>query len=915
MASILSLFPLLIFHVLLLGPTKIYSQNDPILTYCAGDTNYTVPSTFSSNLELLLSNFTSSPRDGGYFSTATAGADSSAPAYGLAQCRPDASASDCSTCLNRSAAAAAARCLLRKSAAIRFDLCILRYSDQSFFGQLEEDPTEMLKNANNASDPTVFNRQMKDLMDEISSQAAGRESKFAVGITNYSDYGDIYEMAQCTRDLSETDCSTCLDQAVGLLPTCCYGSIGGQVVKVSCAVRFETDSFFSLSLVPPPPPGSSSSPNSGNGTDTTGDGPTKIYSQNDPILTYCAGDTNYTVPSTFSSNLELLLSNFTSSPRDGGYFSTATAGADSSAPAYGLAQCRPDASASDCSTCLNRSAAAAAARCLLRKSAAIRFDLCILRYSDQSFFGQLEEDPTEMLKNANNASDPTVFNRQMKDLMDEISSQAAGRESKFAVGITNYSDYGDIYEMAQCTRDLSETDCSTCLDQAVGLLPTCCYGSIGGQVVKVSCAVRFETDSFFSLSLVPPPPPGSSSSPNSGNGTDTTGDGKSKNATKVVLIVAICVAAVLVVLSAIFEIALSVVDGDEEEFRSSESLLFDLGALRAATNNFSDANKLGEGGFGPVYKGTLRDGREIAVKRLSGSSGQGLEELRNELVLVAKLQHRNLVKLFGCCIEEQERLLVYEYLPNTSLDKFLFVYLDEIDPVGRQQLDWGSRYKIIEGMGRGLLYLHEDSRLRIIHRDLKAGNILLDGDMNPKISDFGLAKLFGRDETHGNTSRIAGTYYGVLVLEIVTGRRNSGFQGSGNSLDLLGYVWQHWNEGIATQVIDRSLGNQYQARVVLRCIHIGLLCVQEEPAERPSMASVILMLSSYSVTAPPPSPPAFFLSSGTANESEVLERDARTSSSGGESSSGSTTRKSRRRTGKSKLVSLNDVSITDMEPR
>ncbi|XP_010931353.1 cysteine-rich receptor-like protein kinase 25 isoform X2 [Elaeis guineensis] len=656
--------------------------------------------------------------------------------------------------------------------------------------------------------------------------------------------------------------------------------------------------------------------------------PTKTYSQTDPILTYCAGDTNYTVPSTFSANLDLLLFNLTSSPHDAGYFSNTTVGAASSAPAYGLAQCRPDISASDCSTCLNLSASAATTRCHLRKSAAIRFDYCILHYSDQSFFGRPVDDQLRTIYNNYNASDPTGFYRQIRDLMDEISSQAAERESKFGVGMANFSQYENIYAMAQCTRDLSETDCSTCLDKAAGCLPICCYGHIGAQALKVSCTVRFETYPFFAQSFIPPPPPGSSSSRNSGNGTDTTGDGKSNNTTKVVLIVAISVVAVLMVLFAIciclrrrkvFRKEL-LIDGDEEEFRSSESLLFDLGALRAATNNFSDANKLGEGGFGLVYKGTLLDGREIAVKRLLGSSAQGLVELRNELVLVAKLQHRNLVKLLGCCIEEQERLLVYEYLPNSSLDKFLY------DPIGRQQLDWGSRYKIIEGMGRGLLYLHEDSRLRIIHRDLKAGNILLDGDMNPKISDFGLAKLFGRDETHGNTSRIAGTYgymapeyalhghfstksdvfsYGVLVLEIVTGRRNSGFKGSGNSLDLLGYVWQHWTEGMATQVIDQILGNQYEAREVLRCIHIGLLCVQEEPAERPSMASVILMLSSSSVTVPPPSPPAFLMSSGTGT--------VRTSLSGGGSSSGSTTREPR--TGKSKLVSLNDVSITEMEPR
>ncbi|EHA8592377.1 cysteine-rich receptor-like protein kinase 8 [Cocos nucifera] len=201
--------------------------------------------------------------------------------------------------------------------------------------------------------------------------------------------------------------------------------------------------------------------------------------------------------------------------------------------------------------------------------------------------------------------------------------------------------------------------------------------------------------------------------------------------------------------------------------------------------------------------------------------------------------------------------------------------------------------------------------------------------MNPKISDFGLAKLFGIDETRGNTSRIAGTYgymapeyalhgrfstksdvfsYGVLVLEIVTGRRNSGFQGSGNSLDLLGYVWQHWNEGLALQVIDQSLGNQYQAREVLRCIHIGLLCVQEELADRPSMATVILMLRSYSVTLPAPLPPAFFIRGGTFSESVVLEGDVRTGLSASESSNASTTRKSR-------PISVNGVSITDMEPR
>ncbi|XAR66356.1 Non-specific serine/threonine protein kinase [Bertholletia excelsa] len=182
-----------------------------------------------------------------------------------------------------------------------------------------------------------------------------------------------------------------------------------------------------------------------------------------------------------------------------------------------------------------------------------------------------------------------------------------------------------------------------------------------------------------------------------------------------------------------------------------ELFLFSFSDVAAATNNFSDIKKLGKGGFGPVFKGMLPGGEEIAVKRLSRMSGQGLEEFKNEIMLIAKLQHINLVRLLGCCIEGDERMLIYEYMPNNSLDSFLF------DPFKRAQLDWEKRISIIEGIARGLLYLHRDSRLRIIHRDLKASNVLLDEDLNPKISDFGLAKIFRRNESEASTSRVVGT--------------------------------------------------------------------------------------------------------------------------------------------------------------
>ncbi|XP_075667339.1 G-type lectin S-receptor-like serine/threonine-protein kinase At1g11330 isoform X2 [Castanea sativa] len=229
--------------------------------------------------------------------------------------------------------------------------------------------------------------------------------------------------------------------------------------------------------------------------------------------------------------------------------------------------------------------------------------------------------------------------------------------------------------------------------------------------------------------------------------------------------------------------------------------LFNFEMLVRATNDFHLSSKLGQGGFGPVYKGKLSDGQEIAVKRLSRTSAQGLEEFMNEVVVISKLQHRNLVRLLGCCVEGEERMLLYEYMPNKSLDAFLF------DPHKERLLDWKKRFNIIEGIGRGLLYLHRDSRLRIIHRDLKASNILLDKELNPKISDFGMARIFGSDEDQANTNRVVGTYgymspeyamegrfseksdvfsFGVLLLEIVSGRRNTSFYNDEQSQSLLG---------------------------------------------------------------------------------------------------------------------------------
>ncbi|KAG6634517.1 G-type lectin S-receptor-like serine/threonine-protein kinase At4g27290 isoform X1 [Carya illinoinensis] len=310
-------------------------------------------------------------------------------------------------------------------------------------------------------------------------------------------------------------------------------------------------------------------------------------------------------------------------------------------------------------------------------------------------------------------------------------------------------------------------------------------------------------------------------------------------------------------------------DWDNEGWNEDMELpTFDLTAIANATDNFSSNNKLGEGGFGPVYKGTL-DGQVIAVKRLSKNSGQGSKEFKNEVQSIARLQHRNLVKLLGCCIQEDEKMLVYEYMPNKSLDFFIF------DQTKSKLLDWLTRMNIIGGIARGLLYLHEDSRLRIIHRDLKASNILLDNNMNPKISDFGLARSFGGDEVECMTNRIVGTYgymspeyavhgqysiksdvfsFGVLVLEIVSGKKNRGFCDPDHNLNLLGHAWRLWVEDRPMGLVDESVGESISQSEVLRCIQVGLLCVQHNPEDRPNMSSVLLMLSSESLLHKPRQP-------------------------------------------------------------
>ncbi|KAM4071019.1 hypothetical protein ACB094_11G029800 [Castanea mollissima] len=296
---------------------------------------------------------------------------------------------------------------------------------------------------------------------------------------------------------------------------------------------------------------------------------------------------------------------------------------------------------------------------------------------------------------------------------------------------------------------------------------------------------------------------------------------------------------------------------DDEELLGIDAKTFTFGyaELKTATEDFSPDNKLGEGGFGPVYKGTLNDGRVIAVKQLSVTSHQGKNQFITEIATISAVQHRNLVKLYGCCIEGDNRLLVYEFLENKSLDQALF---------GNRtlNLNWPTRFDICLGVARGLAYLHEESRLRIVHRDVKASNILLDSYLIPKISDFGLAKLYDDKMTHIST-RVAGTIgylapeyamrghltekadvfaFGVVALEIVSGRPNADSSLEEEEIYLLEWAWKLHENNREVDLVDSTL-SEFNEEEVKRLLGVSLLCTQASPTLRPSMSRAVAMLS------------------------------------------------------------------------
>ncbi|KAH9748176.1 cysteine-rich receptor-like protein kinase 10 [Citrus sinensis] len=580
---------------------------------------------------------------------------------------------------------------------------------------------------------------------------------------------------------------------------------------------------------------------------TSWDAEAEVANPADYQYKFCPRGTNNTASIIYVYNLSKLFNRKLHEDGGNSLYRNASVG-DYPDKVYGLFLCRFDVSHQVCQNCIFDAIDILVESCNGTKEATIWYDICMVRYSNNFFATTLETSPFLCVQNENYTKEPDKFTQILNQTFNDVIRNATSSDSKNAAQTVNISSFDTLQTTAHCIPDLSKSDCTVCLNSAVAQIPTCSKGKRGARIFCPSCSIRYELYRF----LVDTP--------------TVTVTAPNKTRKRWITIAEAASAIIVFLLSTSFlwciirrrnkrvreekanigagegrignDYSYDVLLHGEKQEESQAFPLFplDLIDIVKATQDFSQENKLGEGGFGPVYKGVLADGKEIAVKRLSRTSGQGLQEFKNEVTVIAKLQHKNLVRLLGCCLEENESLLIYEYMPNKSLDVFLF------DSTRSVQLDWKRRISIIKGIARGILYLHEDSRLKIIHRDLKTSNVLLDHEMNPKISDFGMARIFGGNQSKANTNRVVGTYgymapeyamggifsvksdvfsFGVVLLEIISGKKSTGFYHSEHGPSLLAYG---------------------------------------DPIDRPTMSSVAVMLASDILTLPKPTQPAFSLS-------------------------------------------------------
>lgn len=556
---------------------------------------------------------------------------------------------------------------------------------------------------------------------------------------------------------------------------------------------------------------------------------------------------NVTSFSGFSRNLNATLTELRGHLDKGMHFAVAqeATGFD---PVYAMVQCRNYMSRNDCISCFS-TASSQIRNCSAANGARVIFDGCFLRYESNMFYQESTQVGNLGICGGSTASQQSVFGTTVERLLGDLVKATPRIDSFFAasgeeVGGVN----GNVtaYGVAQCMETIYEKGCMECLKVALANIQRCPPDS-DGRAVDSGCFLRYSDSPFF--------------------GANYTIDLKPFLKTKDV-------------------------EGPPE---LQGPLTYTYKELNFATTNFSQQNKLGEGGFGEVYKGILKNGRTVAVKKLAISKSEKVKaEFDTEVKLISNVHHRNLVRLVGCCSKGPELLLVYEFMPNGSLDKHLF-------GEGHGSLNWKQRFDIIVGTAKGLAYLHEEFHACIIHRDIKTSNILLDRNFQPKIADFGLVRLLPEDQTHLST-KFAGTFgyiapeyaihgqlsvkvdtysFGVVVLEIISGLKNNETSLDPTAEFLLKRAWGLYQDNMAMEIVDRSLDpEEYDTDEMQRMIEIAFLCTQSSASLRPTMSEVITRLRSVSSLEPrQPTRPAFIESDRRVDIIPKGNRSTSTSSS------------------------------------
>ncbi|XP_042437968.1 cysteine-rich receptor-like protein kinase 2 [Zingiber officinale] len=544
---------------------------------------------------------------------------------------------------------------------------------------------------------------------------------------------------------------------------------------------------------------------------------------------------------------------------------------------YALFQCRSYLSSADCLACFS-AAEGHIRRCGAAHGGRVIYDGCFLRYESTLFFDQVTPSENRNSCGVRNAA-TGGFTASVRSLVADLSA-ATPRIPKFFAA----AEREGVLAVAQCVETVSEEGCEQCLAAAVGNVMRC-LPSADGRALGAGCFMRYSDESFFPANRTVDLSP------------YLTNSGRAKSSNKGALIgeVAGGVGGLLLLLGVIIYLLRirrsrdqrNLSEGDSSRGTKFQGLLnFRYKDLKNATNNFSEKNKVGEGGFGGVYQGHLKNGTTVAVKRLAiAQTSRARAEFQSEVKLISNIHHRNLVRLLGYSSKHENFLLVYEYMANNSLDKFIFG--DK-----RGFLNWGQRFGIIVGMARGLSYLHQEFHIRIIHRDIKCSNILLDDDFQPRVADFGLARLLPEDKTHlstvfagtfgytapeyaihGQLSEKVDTYgYGIVVLEIISGRQCNDLKLEPATQYIRDWAWKLYEQDRLLEMVDETMDpNDYSPEEVKRIIKIALLCTQFTVAARPTMSETVVLLLSQTDVALQLTRPAFIDASEMIDEEEAVE--------------------------------------------